>query len=281
MKPVVTEWSRVVHCLRIEPKESPNIYLIEYPHDLTMSNGQVYSSVYGYQFTGIEFSGDGAPPTIDLSSFLGVNGITKAMIAGGIFENARVKIFSTDWSNPVEDEQPDLCGVFGKTSIQDQKYTVEIMGLIDLLGQRVGESFSPLCSLRFGGQEHAGCGIDLVPLRESTTVTGVTDNYTFVCSGLNDSEGFDDDYFGAGRVWFTSGDNLYAQSQKVKSYSAGQFVMAEPFPFAPQIGDSLIAEPGCRKRQAEDCRDKWNNMRRHRGFFLVPGIRFLNSYGDK
>jgi hypothetical protein len=48
-------------------------------------------------------------------------------------------------------------------------------------------------------------------------------------------------------------------------------------PFEVVVGDAYSLLPGCRKRLAEDCRDKFNNVVNFRGFPHVPGINRLAS----
>lgn len=274
MKPSVANYKRPLNCVRIVPVEAPPIYLAEYPFDIAMSNGQVYQSAYGYEFTGMQLSATLAPSAVDLTGFVGVNGITKAQIESGIFTQSRVYVFVTDWASPEEDEEPRMAGLFGKVKMEDDRYIVEMMTLLDLLGQQVGKSFPPLCPLQFGGEE---CGVDAVSLRVTATITSVTDQYTFTASTLLQ----DDDYFGAGQVWFEDGSNQYVSPQRVKSFGSGVIGVTEPFPYMPEVGDEITIEPGCRKRLQEDCISKYDNAVNHLGFPFVPGQRFLNSYGDK
>ena len=202
--------------------------------------------------------------------------LTIPKIQAGIFDHAEMFIFAFDWANPVEDYEEVFLGTFGKVTLQDKRYVAEVMNLVDLLNTTTGESYSPMCSLRFGGQEWAGCKVDLTPHRQVTPITSVTSNTIFAASGLTGP----DDWFGWGEAWFTTGENVGVPRQRVEAYveTGGIITMAEPFPFLPEVGDELTIEPGCRK-DLVSCRDKWNNTARRRAFDWIPGERFMNLQG--
>lgn len=276
MKPAVAPYAHPLYCMRIECVNGTIVRMTEFPEDVEM-DGETYRSDTGYEFTGMNSGTTLAPGVVDLTSFVGISPeITIASIQSGIFDGARVFIFATDWAAPQEDEEPIMKGLFGKTSITDSQYTTECMQLIDLLNTTIDDEHPALCPLIFGGQEHGGCHVDVDALEVTGTLTAVTDQYTFADNTLGES----DDYFGAGELAFTSGANAGIKAQRVKSYTAsgGALVMNEAFPFPPQVGDSFTLRPGCRKRLV-DCRDKWNNVARRRGFDFVPGTRFLNKVG--
>lgn len=276
MKPAVVNYRHIVYAARIECTNGLTVRIVEYPYDIEMG-GEVYVSDTGYQFTGIQSGTTMAPGVIDLRSFIGLSDdITLGTIASGIFDLAKVYIFATDWSAPVEDQEPIAKCLMGKVRTEDGAYVAEIMTLIDLLNTSIGDTYSALCSLVFGGQGHAQCNVDAVALQVTGTLTGATDNYTFTDSGRTEAE----DYFGAGRIWFTTGANEGVKPQRVKAFDAGVIECNEPFPYPPEVGDEYVMEPGCRKRLT-DCRDKWNNVLRRRAFDWIPGTRFLNRVGGE
>jgi uncharacterized phage protein (TIGR02218 family) len=277
MKPVIAPYARPLYCMRIECVNGTIVRMVEYPYDVTIG-GSVYRADTGYSFTGMNSGVALSPGVIDLTSFVGLSPeVTIANIQSGIFDGARVYIFATDWADPQLDEEPIMKGLFGKTTIVDKQYTTECMQLIDLLNTTVDEEFSALCTLEFGGQEFGGCKVDVDALEVTGAITSVTDSYTFADSALGETN----DYFGAGVLTFTSGENAGIAGQRVKSYTAagGVLVMSEAFPYPPQVGDTFTLRPGCRKRREEDCRDKWDNVERRRGFDDVPGQRFMNKVG--
>lgn len=278
MKSVVAPYARPLYAMRIECRNGTVVRILEYPYDMLIG-GNLYKADAGYKFTGTQTGTTFSPGSIDLESFIGLSPeITLANIQAGIFDRARVYVFVTDWANPVEDDEEIMQGIFGKVRIEDNHYRTEVMQLIDLLNTTVGDSFSALCSLVFGGQEFGGCKVDVDALEVTGTLTSVTSGFLFADSSRAEA----DDYFGAGTLWFTTGANTGVAAQRVKDFTnaGGVLEMNEPFPYAPAVGDAYVLRPGCRKR-LEDCRDKWDNVPRRRAFDWVPGTRFLNSVGGQ
>jgi uncharacterized phage protein (TIGR02218 family) len=266
MKSQVTDYRYRVLCLRIVPRSGPTIRLTHYPRNLTMSNGQVYLSGSGYDFTGYSASSSMSPAMIDMEGIAGIAGIGRDQIASGVFDNARCYLFATTWNNPVEDYEPIVVSILGKTTLMDDRYKVEEMALIDALNQSVGFTYTASCPKQFGGQEFAGCKKDLAPLTVTGTLTAVTSNAIFRDAARTEAA----DYFGAGTIQFTSGANAGLKPQEIKSYAAdGTIETFEPFYYALAPGDAYTMVPGCRKRK-EDCRDKWQNIVNFGGFSEIP-----------
>ena len=89
------------------------------------------------------------------------------------------------------------------------------------------------------------------------------------------------DYFAAGTIEITSGDNAGLRPKEIKAYSAdGTIEIYEPFHYPLAVGDTYTLIPGCRKR-LEDCRDKWNNVVNFGGFSFVPTSSTYGQVGTK
>ena len=117
-----------------------------------------------------------------------------------------------------------------------------------------------------GGQEFAGCKVNLAPLTVTGTLTGVTSNSVFQDTARTEAL----DYFGEGSIAFTSGANAGLKPLEIKSYAAdGTITTHEPFFYTVAVGDAYTMIPGCRKR-LEDCRDKYNNVLNFGGFANMP-----------
>lgn len=266
MKPQVAHFTTRVLCLRIVPVVGASICLTHYPRNLIMSNGQVYLTNSGYEFTGYTAASGTSPAMIDVQGIAGVAGISKSAIASGVFDGARCYLFATNWDHPVEDYEPVVASLFGKTTLTDDKYRIEEMALIDALNQSVGRSYTVTCQKQFGGQERAGCKIDLEPLTVRGSITSVVSNTEFGDVARMEVA----DYFGGGTIQFTSGRNTGLKRQEIKAFSAGGTIVTyEAFYYPPAIGDKYTMFPGCRKR-ASDCSDKWHNIVNHGGFAHIP-----------
>jgi uncharacterized phage protein (TIGR02218 family) len=273
MKSQVAPYKRRMTCMRIECVDGTILRFAEHPHDIKVS-GQTYLA--GCDFTGVEIGTGFAPSTIDLKSFIGFADITEAMLMSGKFDNAKAYIFATDWNLPVVDYEPICKAIFGKLQVEDNKYTVEFMSLIDLLNQTVGFNYSTQCPKEFGGQEPGGCLVDAVALRVTGTIDSVGPNTFFYDAARTELS----DYFGWGKIWITSGDNIGIPPRMVKAFESGFIQIYEPFPYEVVAGDTYLLEPGCRKLLGI-CGAQYNNIINFGGFSYVPGDSILKTIGDK
>lgn len=277
MKTTVAPYETAVKCLRIECTNGLTVRLTRYPVDLVMSNDEVYQSGTGYDFTGHSATASLTPAAIDLDGFLGFAGVTRDAIQSGVFDGARCYLFACDFLNPVEDYEPIVASIMGKTTIEDSRYKVEEMALVDALNQSVGKSYTAQCGKTFGGQEYAGCKKALGPLTVTGTLTAVTSSAIIRDAARSEAA----DYFAAGTVRFTSGLNAGLKPLEIKRHEAdGTLETFEPFYYAPAIGDAYELIPGCRKR-LEDCRDKWNNVINFGGFSNIPTGSQYGQFGTQ
>jgi len=213
MKPAVANRAYKIHCLRIVPNWGDPVYLTDHPRDLVMG-ANTYRTDSGYQFSGLASEAGMAPGVMDLDGIAGIAGIDRDQIISGVFDGARVYAFATTWVTPTEDEEPLGVAIMGKTTTRDDRYTTELMMLIDALNQSVGKVYTPACPKTFGGQEYAGCSVDLGPITVTGTVTAVTSNSAF----RDDTRTEDPDYFGEGTIAFTTGANAGLKPLEIKAY---------------------------------------------------------------
>jgi len=275
MKPQVAPFETRAICLRIECTNGLIVRMTRYPRDLVMSNATVYTTGSGYDFTGYSATTSMSPSSIDMEGFLGFAGVTADAIASGVFDNARCYLFACNYLSPVEDYEPMVCSILGKTITEDSKYRIEEMALIDALNQSVGKTYLAQCPKVFGGQEYAGCKKALGPLTVTGTLTGVSSASAFTDTARAEAA----DYFAMGTIRFTSGANAGLKPLEIKSFTAGVIQTFEPFYFPPAIGDAYSMIPGCRKRRDEDCRDKWNNILNFGGFKDMPTSSVYSHIG--
>lgn len=274
MKTTVAPFEYRAMCLRIVPPTGSAILLTDYPTDLVMSSGQRYVTASGYQFTGYQSGTGTSPAAFDFEGIAGLAGIDRDTVASGVFDGARCYLFAVDWRSPVEDYEPIVASVLGKITLVDDTYRIEEMALIDALNQSVGRTYTPNCTKRFGGQEFAGCKIDLAPITVTGTLTAVASDMQVTDSARVEAA----DWFGYGSIQFTSGANAGLKALEVKSFVGGVISTFEPFYYLPAIGDAYTMTPGCRRR-LQDCRDKWANVPNFGGFPNMPTSSVYSSRG--
>ena len=271
MKTTVAPYQTAAWCVRVVCTNGTTVRMTTYPFDLTMSNATVYETDSGYEQTAFVADTSMASSAIDVTGFVGGAGLTRDQIASGVLDNARIYIFKCNFLSPVEDYEPVLSGFFGKTTLEDGRYKVETMSLIDTLSQSVGKAYTAACSRTFGD---AGCGIDLTTLDVVGAVTSVTSYSILVDSSRAEAT----DYFTGGTLQFTSGNNAGLKPQDIKAYTAGGTIETfDPWFYLPQIGDTFVLIPGCRKRLA-DCQ-AWSNVVNFFGFTNIPTASVYQQVG--
>ena len=274
MKSTVVDYQFRITCVRIVPLLGAAIYLTDHIRDLTLG-GDLYRSDAGYEFSGNATESSMTPGTFDLEGIIDLAGISRAAIASGFLDNAKLFIFATQWNAPIVDQEPISKSILGRTTLKDDRYSVEAMSLIDALNQPIGKTYGATCPKKFGGTEYAGCMKVVAP--SAGTITSVTDRYNFTASALAGA----DDYFGAGSIVWTTGANVGLKSQEVKAFGAGGVIeLYEAFFYPVEIGDQFEITPGCRKR-LEDCRDKWANILNFGGFTRIPTGNTYTTRGLK
>ncbi len=282
MKSVVAAYATRVLCLRIVPVTGASIYLTDHPHDLTMS-GHTYLSTLGYEFTGYSATAGFAPGSLDLQGISGVAGISRAQIAAGLFDGAVVSVFATSWSAPIEDEEPIVRGLFGKARLEDDRYVIDGLSLIDALNTARNDQFTAQCPKVFLSQGFGGCLVPAAPNTVTGSLTSVSDAALFTDTARGESS----DTFAAGTIRFTSGPNAGLKALEILSFASGGVIATfEPFYYLPQVGDSYTMVRGCRKRQ-QDCELRqglsgpYNNIVNFGGFPWVPTNSVYGQWGQK
>lgn len=285
MKPTLADPQTLVICVRIEARGGQVLRFISYPHDLAMSNGNLYRSDLGYEPTAFSVTNGPAPPVLDLSGVFDAFGISRDELISGVWNSAKAYVFATSWANPVEDEEPIGKFVLGKVRIQDERYVVEKMGLIDALNQDEGRTHGPLCPWTLFDETLDG---DVLPYHRSRctgprsnpdgpllanykvtgTVTHVTSNQVWRDENRAEAAG----YFNRGSVRWLTGNNAGLRSQEIKAHAAdGTITQFLPTYYPVQVGDQYEMIPGCDKRKTGgDCVGKFSNAINFGGFEEVP-----------
>ena len=273
MKATVAPYETRVICLRIVCANGTTFRLTRYPFDLKMSNATIYLSASGYDFSSVIVETSFAASSIDLEGFITAGGVTRAQIASGLFDGAACYLFATDFLAPVEDHEPLLKSTLGKTTLNDDRFTIEDMSIVDKLNQTVGWTHTAQCPNAFGGQEYGGCKVALGPITVTGTITAVGSTLSFTDSTRAEAA----DHFGWGLVTFTSGDNVGLRAIKVRDFAAGVFTLYDPPYYPITAGVTYSAVPGCRKRLV-DCQ-RHNNVPRFGGDLYVPVGSTYRSVG--
>ena len=210
----------------------------------------------------------------EISGALSDESLNENDLAAARYDRAAVEVWLADWS------QPDLCvllakGTVGEVRREGGSFTAEVRGLSERLSEVSGRLFTATCSADLGDNR---CGIDLadVRFRGNGTVIGINATSVFRASGL---DSFDDAWFRAGRLTFTSGANA-GLSVEVKDHRKDGAVKIDLWQAMPEpilVGDGFTITAGCDKR-FQTCKTRFDNTINFRGFPHIPGNDFVISY---
>lgn len=159
-------------CLRIVRKDGVILRMTDAAENLTMStyvdsSGVVqnlgapvtYSSI-GYVATASDGGEDMAPGSIDMEGIISATGIKREDVKNGLYNQARVYVFYTNYKIPIEDEEKILSGFWAEATLKDGTYAITFKSLIDVLNTSTGVSYAPTCTNRLGD---ADCGVKIAP----------------------------------------------------------------------------------------------------------------------
>ncbi|HEX5516630.1 MAG TPA: DUF2163 domain-containing protein [Pseudolabrys sp.] len=210
----------------------------------------------------------------ELSGALAGDSLNEADLAAGRYDAAMIEIWLVDWSEPAL-RVLLAKGTLGEVRCEGQAFTAEVRGLSERLAQESGRLYTATCSADVGDGR---CRIDLTSpaFRGAGAVISLEATAAFIAGGL---DGFEDGWFTAGKLTFTSGANS-GLSVEVKTHRRAGAVrlvlwqaMAEPI----VAGDTFLVTAGCDKR-FETCRDRFNNAVNFRGFPHIPGNDFVIAH---
>ncbi len=295
MRATAADYQTRVLCVRMETVSGLVLRFVSYPHDLTMSSGAVYKSDLGYEPTAFSATATLAPTVLDLQGVFDIAGIDRDSLVSGVMDNARTYLFATSWAAPIEDEEPISKFVLGKTRVEDDRYVIEKMQLIDALNQKVGRTVSPTCDWtlfdetldgdvmpysrsRCSGPRSAQDGPLLANYKVTGTVTSVTSQSVWRDSARAEAVG----YFDHGAILWTSGSNAGLRSQEIKTHAAdGTITQYLSTHYAVQVGDAYEMAPGCDKIRSGDCVAKYSNSVNYGGFADLITVSKYSEYGSK
>jgi uncharacterized phage protein (TIGR02218 family) len=208
----------------------------------------------------------------EISGALADEALSEADLAAGRYDAASIEVHLVDWSEPALKVLLTK-GVLGEVKREGAAFTAELRSLTHRLAETSGRLYTATCSADLGD---ARCTVDLgaPEFLGNGTVAALDGAGVFHASGLDT---FDDGWFTAGKVTFTSGANDgLAVEVKVHRVEAGG-VLIELWQQMPEpivVGDTFAITAGCDKRYAT-CRDRFANGINFRGFPHIPGNDFV------
>jgi hypothetical protein len=90
------------------------------------------------------------------TTYTSKGGIAREDVENGLYNNAKVVVFTSNYLAAIEDEEKVTRGLITSMTLHDNKYTAESKSFEDVLKHRTGRKFSPMCDAEFGS---LACGI--------------------------------------------------------------------------------------------------------------------------
>jgi uncharacterized phage protein (TIGR02218 family) len=254
---------------RFERRDGEVVRVTTCARDLLI-NGEVYRCKEGLNPTAISQEASAAVSNSEVNGTMAAESVDEEELFAGLWDGAFVTVFEVNYRDLSMGILTLQSGNIGEVKAGRSAFTAEVRGVTQRLQTVVGRVFTKSCPWKFGsvGTLYVpACNVDLGPL----TVTGALTSFESLREFSDTSRGEADDYFGAGVITFTSGENDGFSMEVYSFASGGDFVLHLPLPFNPAVGDTYSLTPGCRKRFTEDCVGKWSNGPNYGGFPLVPG----------
>ena len=181
----------------------------------------------------------------ELNSILSSDGITDEDLLAGKYDYAKISSFLVDPYNLPENLQtlpykymPLFDGIFGKVTLSDRGFKVDLRGREILLDTELGSTTSKFCRATLGDSR---CTVDLTTYTHNLNIVSVSSNRLFVIDG-----GFQNRYFDYGKLTFTSGANTGFFAD-IGFYQNNEIVLFQEAPRTIFPGDTITAIRGCNK----------------------------------
>jgi len=230
-------------------------------------NGVLFKAQSGFLASELESATGFASGGGEVVGALKAESLTEAELANGVYDGASVEIWLVDWSC-VDDRVLLDVATLGEAMRSEFVFRAELRSSAHYFDQQRGTCFQRSCSADLGD---AKCKFD--PATPGFSTSGVVIDGSGEQILANLARVFDDDFFTAGQMIFSSGGNLGAKNS-IKSYrrkgDKGVFSLWSGMAAPVLAGDAFLVTAGCDK-SPDACQAKFNNLVNFRGFPHMPG----------
>jgi len=255
------ETTTICNCWEITLTNSTVVRITNHDKNLPFM-GETFEAASGFDTSMLETGENLTTDNGEMTVILSTSGIKQSDIFGGMYDGARVKVWSVNWA-----DTGDYCALPGGflRSVKSSNKGVgvfELVSLSDKLTKPVGLSMEITCNADVGDTR---CGVNLAAFTQSGTVTSVTDQSSFDDSGTGQADG----YFSYGKITWLTGLNS-GVTREVRVFLGGNFQLFKESPYTIEIGDTYSAHAGC-DRLVDTCINKFSNIENFRAFHFIPG----------
>lgn len=198
--------------------------------------------------------------------------LTEDDVRAGLFNNAPVVLFFTNWNSPDDGQCYMRSGFLGDlTWDSSNTYKTELRGLTQLLSQTVVRTYCVECDVvKFGDSR---CKVDVAALTHTVTVTAVASRKV-ITVGLPGSPTLPVGRYNTGTLLGLTGANA-GFTRQIKNDNVdsthGKMQTYDPWPKDVVDGDTFAAAPGC-DRSMTACQF-YGSVPNYQGYgLLIPGV---------
>jgi uncharacterized phage protein (TIGR02218 family) len=267
----VTSWldpelTSIAFCWELARRDGITHGFTSHDRDL-WRGGLCYRAAPGMVPSAVERSTALDTDSVDLSGILTSDAISEADLAAGRWDEASLRLFVVDWTQPDGEAVPLIRGTLGAVQMAGDQFEVELRGPATLLDAPVSELTSPDCRAVLGDQR---CRVDMAGRSLSARVTTASGR-TLTFSAAQPSG-----IFGYGELRWLDGSNA-GLVVAIAANDGVTITLAEPPALPVQPGDRAELRQGCDRRFAT-CRDRFANAANFRGEPHLPGNDLLTRY---
>lgn len=240
-----------------------------------------YEAATGYNRSALRGSDDLRVDQVDITGLLDSLQITHEDLRNDLYRGAEVRIADINWADLTQGPKKEMRGFLGSVRLERNLYIAQFRALTSLLGQAIGELYTPDCRADLGDSR---CTVDMGPWTHALTVATVISQRQFTVaediSALVPLPAEGSPYFAGGRVNWSTGHNAGVSMEiKDTDVATGTVSLFLPMRAAVQVGDTLDAMAGCDKLR-ETCVGKFVNVDNMRAEPWVPGLDQALLYPD-
>lgn len=156
------EVSTLASCWKIVRQDGQKFFYTEHDAPITYG-GDIYKATGGFNKSAISSNATFSVDEMEVSGFLEDAGIRDEEMRNGAFDFAKVEVFAVNYNDLSMGIIKLRSGWFGEIRTSDTgAFLVELRGLVDMLGTKIGMTYLPECSRDLGDDK---CGIDLYARR--------------------------------------------------------------------------------------------------------------------
>ena len=137
-------------CWRISRVDGKEFFFTDHDRDLSFE-GKVYKASSGYSRTAIANDSSLSVDNLDVEGVFDSAAITEEELRAGLFDQAEVRIFLVNWTDPSMGSLRMRRGWFGEVVLTEEGvFRTELRGMTQALQQRIGELYSSECRADLG-----------------------------------------------------------------------------------------------------------------------------------